>query len=41
MMDGVGGSENIEDGAVTGKVNPKVLSDAKVHFDSCFGLGVC
>ncbi|MCI19808.1 hypothetical protein A2U01_0040968, partial [Trifolium medium] len=29
MMDGVGGSENTEDGAVTGKVNPEVLSDAK------------
>jgi hypothetical protein len=36
MMDGVGGSENTENGAVTGKVNPEVLSDAKVHFDSGF-----
>lgn len=35
-MDGVGGSENTEELAVTGKVNPELLSDAKVHFDSGF-----
>ena len=33
-MDGVGSSENIEEDAETGKVNPELLSDDKVHFDS-------
>jgi hypothetical protein len=36
MMDGVGGSENTDEVAVTGKVNPELLSDAKAHFDSGF-----
>lgn len=34
MMDGVGGSENTEEDAETGKVNPELLSEAKVHFES-------